>query len=165
MHMNGFSISWILALVFWFFVIKILIGLFHTPKPTPRTSSQRQLVQDVISAIERHAPDFDQIKIYPDYSSYTSAKINSGPDRSTNGHVEIISGDKKYSYSFKQHNYEVVLDAAEILASEIVKHFGGEKKPISVYDTGIVGYTVTSARAVNEKKERQRSYNERVKRC
>lgn len=145
MFANGFSLSSVLALIMLFFIIKFIIGLFSTPKPVPRTSNQRQLVQDVIRTIEQKAPNFDKIEI-------------------TTNSMRIIAGDNRFSYDFKEHYYEVSLVAAKILASEIVRHFGGELKSM-LYIGDLVGYSVTSARLVNEEKERQRRYNERVRKC
>ncbi len=78
--------------------------------------------------------------------------------------MRIIAGDNRFSYDFKEHYYEVSLVAAKMLASEIVRHFGGELKSM-LYIGDLVGYSVTSARLVNEEKERQRRYNERVRKC
>ncbi len=84
----------------------------------PKTDAQKELVRDVIAAIERDVFNFDGATV--------CSSVNSG-----NGYVHYCSigagGDyfSGYEYNFNEHGYFVSNELAYILACQIADHFGG----------------------------------------
>lgn len=77
----------------------------------PKTDAQKELVREVIAAIERDAPDFYEAEI--DIS------------RIGTGSIQYNSRTATYRYSFDEHGYSVSKEMAYILACQIADHFGG----------------------------------------
>ena len=85
----------------------------------PRTDAQKELVREVIAAIERDAPNFGGAFIYPSLDKKPALYA-------TVGVVKYWSSDlKSFQYDFDSHGYFVGLDMAYILACQIADHFGG----------------------------------------
>lgn len=101
------------AIIFW---TAVVILIKRGQKIRPRNNAQRKLVDDVIAAIERSAPDFDGADVY--WADKISGSTGGVGFRSLSGY--------KYFYGFAPHGYFVEQGMAHVLASEIAKHFGGK---------------------------------------
>ena len=141
------------GILFWvglFVVLRVTRKKREEASRRPKNAAQRKLVDDVIATIERTAPDFDGAAVYP------SGVVKSS-DGSYGGCVifESLRGDK-FEYDFGAHGYVVSEGTAVTLASEIVKHFGGEYRPIREHGSGIVGYGAISPRQLAKEREQKR---------
>lgn len=112
------------------FIVKLIVKMIKKSDDKraeaarhPKTDAQKELVREVIAAIERDASDFDRASIYPssDKKPALFAKV---------GVVECWSGERTFRYDFDSHGYFVSKEMAYILACQIADHFGGECRGI-----------------------------------
>lgn len=141
------------GILFWvglFVVLRVTRKKREEASRRPKNAAQRELVDDVIATIERTAPDFDGVDVYP-------SSIVKSSDGSYGGYVSFSSlrGDQ-FQYDFGAHGYVVKQGTAMTLASEIAKHFGGEYRPIREHGGGIVGYGAISPRQLAKEREQKR---------
>ena len=122
----------------------------------PRTDAQKELVREVIAAIERDAPNFDGAFIYPSLDKKPALYA-------TVGVVKYWSSDlKSFQYDFDSHGYFVGLDMAYILACQIADHFGGECRSIKDTCSREEFYSVVGPSALaSEREQKQREELER----
>lgn len=108
-------------------------------KKHPKNDSQKELVREVIAAIERDAPDFYEAKI--DISRSCGSGSVTYSSETTSGH-----------YNYDEHGYFVSKEMAYILACQIADHFGGE------YSSDYNGYYIKGPRqlAIERKWEQER---------
>ena len=112
-------------------------------KARSKNAAQRELVDEVIAAIERSAHDFDGAFVRPSFQF--------------DGYVSFVSlGGNEFRYDFKSHGYVVSEKMALILASEIAKHFGGECRSVFKGDNLLTGYRVVSLHQLAEEREKKR---------
>ena len=113
--------DYVSVILFYAAVILIVIFIVKTvrkrkenkeeSKRHPKTDSQKELVREVIAAIERDAPNFYEAEI--DIS------------RIGTGSIKYNSRTATYRYSFDEHGYSVSKEMSYILACQIADHFGG----------------------------------------
>lgn len=109
------------------FIVKMIVNMIKKSDDKraeaarhPKTDAQKELVREVIAAIERDAPNFGGAFIYPSLDKKPALYA-------TVGVVKYWSSDwKRFQYDFDSHGYFVGLDMAYILACQIADHFGGE---------------------------------------
>lgn len=126
------------AIIFWTAVVIIVKRVRREKaesRKRPRNDAQRGLVNEVIAAIERSAPDFNNASVT--WSSRFNAESSGGV------YFSSLSG-YNYSYNYASHGYSVSEGMAYVLANEIAKHFGGECREYRNYllDNNIVSYSV-----------------------
>lgn len=117
----------------------------------PQNDAERELVSDVIATIQRTAPDFDGA--YVRFSSTDPNGIGVGSEAGVR--FESLKG-QGYEYNYAAHGYSVSNRMAHTLASEIVRHFGGECRFVCNDDNFVVGYRVVSQRQLAAEQEKKR---------
>lgn len=120
--------DYVSVILFYAAVILIVIFIVKTvrkrkenkeeSKRHPKTDSQKELVREVIAAIERDVPNFYGATIY------SSNHSNSGLVRYCSMGAGN-SANSEYDYNFNAHGYFVSNEMAYILACQIADHFGG----------------------------------------
>ena len=103
----------VLAIIFVIFAIRFIVKMIKKSDDKraeaarhPRTDAQKELVREVIAAIERDAPNFGGAFIYPSLDKKPALYA-------TVGVVKYWSSDRKsFQYDFDSHGYFVGLDMA-----------------------------------------------------
>lgn len=143
----------------WVILIIILLVIFRPFKKlsnTPITSNQQALVNEVLAEIGQYAPDFDELRIGACVHCRSAIE---NPTKS--GGIWAYKGRTVYlTYDFEEHGYSAGKKMWRILASEVVKHYGGEFyehfRATSDHNE-VDGYIVNSARYIVELRERQKN--------
>lgn len=175
MSISGSALSWIIEGIIIFFVIRFIIGLLprnvmsrkeEKQMHKQREDNQRQLIQEIINAIENKAPDFDKIEIKSYiYTGDCADTLYYKYLNRSGGGVTIASGEKNFYYAFDSHGYAVSPATAFALADAIVKRFGGEyngRNTSKSEDNRLSAeITILSARLINA----ERDYRSNMRRC
>lgn len=112
--------DYVLIILFYAAVVIFIVRIVRKikdKKKRPKNDAQKELVRDVIAAIERDAPNFYEAEVFPSYSSSSGVSYTSM--------YRTIPGCLQYRYSFDEHGYYVSKEMAYILACQIADHFGG----------------------------------------
>ena len=146
--------DYVSVILFYAAVILIVIFLVKTvrkrkenkeeAKKHPKNDSQKELVREVIAAIERDGSGFD--KAHVDISNSSGSGSVTYSSETASGHY--TSGQ----YNYDEHGYFVSKEMAYILACQIADHFGGE------YSSDYNGYYIKGPRqlAIERKWEQER---------
>ena len=113
--------DYVLIILFYAAVVIFIVRIVRKikdKKKRPKNDAQKELVRDVIAAIERDAPNFYEAEVFPSYSSSSGVSYTSM--------YRTIPGCLQYRYSFDEHGYYVSKEIAYILACQIADRFGGE---------------------------------------
>ena len=129
------------GIIFWIVVIFVIKSA--KSKTGPKNNAERELVHDVISTIERFAPDFD------------GATVSISSEGSVGGIKFVSLSGQNFSYDYATHGYFVSDHMARLLAAEIAKRFGGESCQVSRYDL-TVAYRVIGPRQLAAEREKKR---------
>lgn len=145
------------------FIVRI-VRKIKDKKKRPKNDAQKELVRDVIAAIERDAPNFYEAHVFPSNSGgIYSGFVFYSPNRyCTPGceHLEHI-GHEGYYYYFSDHGYFVSKGMAYTLACQIADHFGGV-----CYEGGTTSFYVAGSRRIAsdlEQKQREELERQRIK--
>ncbi len=143
------------AIIFWTAVVFIVKRVRREKAEAckrPQNDAQRGLVDDVIAAIARSAPDFDGANVY--WAKKTSGSTGGIDFRSLSGY--------KYFYDFASRGYCVSQGMAYVLANEIAKHFGGECREYRDYQLEcpvVKYYEVISPRQVAAEQQKKHRFD------
>ena len=143
------------AIIFWTAVVFIVKRVRREKAEAckrPQNDAQRGLVDDVIAAIARSAPDFDGANVY--WAKKTSGSTGGINFRSLSGY--------KYFYDFASRGYCVSQGMAYVLANEIAKHFGGECREYRDYQLEcpvVEYYEVISPRQVAAEQQKKHRFD------
>ena len=156
--------DYVSVILFYVAVILIVIFIVKTvrkrkenkeeSKRHPKTDSQKELVREVIAAIERDVPNFYGATVY------SSNHSNSGLVRYCSMGAGN-SANSEYDYNFNAHGYFVSNEMAYILACQIADHFGG-----ACYEGGTTSFYVAGSRRIAsdlEQKRREELERQRIK--
>lgn len=141
----------VLAIIFVIFAIRFIVKMIKKSDDKraeaarhPRTDAQKELVREVIAAIERDGSGFD--KAHVDISNSSGSGSVTYSSKTASG--QYTSGQ----YNYDEHGYFVSKEMAYILACQIADHFGGE------YSSDYNGYYIKGPRqlAIERKWKQER---------
>lgn len=124
--------------------IVIIVRKIKDKKKRPKNDAQKELVRDVIAAIERDGSGFD--KAHVDISNSSGSGSVTYSSETASGHY---TSDQ---YNYDEHGYFVSKEMAYILACQIADHFGSE------YSSDHNGYYIKGPRqlAIERKWKQER---------
>lgn len=149
--------DYVLIILFYAAVVIFIVRIVRKikdKKKRPKNDAQKELVRDVIAAIERDAPNFYEAEVFPSYSSSSGVSYTSM--------YRTIPGCLQYRFSFDEHGYYVSKEMAYILACQIADHFGG--RCYGSYSSGHQDcqyYVAGPRRLALEREQKQREELER----
>lgn len=151
----------VLAIIFVIFAIRFIVKMIKKSDDKraeaarhPRTDAQKELVREVIAAIERDAPDFYEAHVFPSNSggNYSGFVFYSPNQYCIPGWEHLGSiGHEGYYYYFSDHGYFVSKGMAYTLACQIADHFGG-----ACYEGGTTSFYVAGSRRIASDLEQKR---------